>query len=303
MLLRSMTFRLLALLIAFCLVSQAALARTCKDEIRRNNIVGNAVFTTLFRGLNGELRSWNDLGESLAYGATGGYLFYRSRVMISDGDETRGLMTAYLASSISENTSKGDHPLGQLRYGYGPLELAWTTRWSRKYETGLQMSINALDTWNIVRAMATGDAENFGVRNGVVIAEDDGNIEENFDATSYGRLIVTRPEAKDDDDLWHHELIHTTQNMQFGSFGATDFYPLGLENYAPVRKVREFGDKYNINVRVEWFNALLREVEHRQPYEDRWREIEAARLAQHTSPLHDDGIGGCTASVGFQMQF
>lgn len=277
--------------------SPHAAASSCTAEIRRTNIIGNALFTTLFRSANGELQGWSDLGESLGFGAAAGYLFYQSRETIGKGDESRGLAMAYLASSVTENTTHGEHPLAHLRYGLGPLEARWSTPLATDRRRALSFSVNSIDAIGALAAAASGKADNFTLRNGVLHADDRGLTEDNHSATALGRTIITRKEDQSDEGLWHHELIHTTQYLQFSSFGSERF---GLFDFgeAPGGATR----RKAFSVRVEWFNALVSALDDRRPYDDRWMEIEALQLAQADVSSHPD-TRSCSAQLGFQFRF
>lgn len=274
-------------------------ASTCKPEIRRNNIIANALFTTLFRSINGELHSWRDLGESLGYGASAGYLFYKSREMIGEGRENLGVATAYLASSMTENTTLGEHPLSHLRFGIGPLDLRWATPLARGEHNQLDIGINAIDAISLAATTISGEADDFKIRNGVVTATDRGLIEAPYDGYTINRTVVIREQAQHDDGLWRHELIHTTQYLQFSSFGSLGYNPFDLDRF----RNNNLGDGVGMQVRIEWFNTLINKLDQNRAYEDQWMEIEAARLAQDTSPLHDPNDNSCSSQVGFQFQF
>ena len=59
----------------------------------------------------------------------------------------------------------------------------------------------------------------------------------------------------------------------------------------------------DLSLRVEWFNSLMDTMDHQNDYQDRTRELEAARLGQDTSPMHDPLDHTCSAQVGFQFEF
>lgn len=292
----------IALLVCLATIVPRSFASHCDREIRVNNMLSNAVFTLLFRGVNGEIHNWGDVGESLTIGASTGHLFFKSREMISAGDESRGMAMAYLASSITENVSYGRHPLSHFRYGAGPVEVKWATPFAE--DSGVGFSLNAIDTIGLLTLAASGQANNFKFRNGILVGEDTGSMNENFSAYALNRTIVMRPEHANDQGLWHHEMIHTTQYLQYSSFGSNNFDVVDWE------KVDMFGIKnriarsgVNMNLRVEWFNSVINSLDHERDYGDRNRELEAARLAQDTWPWHDDHDHTCSAEVGFQFEF
>lgn len=291
-----------AFVLALCLASTASFADGCKQEIKRKNIIGNAIFTTLFRSINGELNTWRDLRESLSYGASAGYLFYKSREMIGKGDESRGIATAYFASSITENTTLGHHPLSHLRYGLGPMEVKWATHFAPYSEKRFKFSVNAFDAIGALSMAVSGKAKDFKLKNGVLTATDNNMVNDEFHALARDRTIITREESKNDQGLWHHELIHTTQYLQFSSFGSTNLNVLNLnDSFIP----NELLDNKNntMSVRIEWFNALINAIDQNRDYEDRWMETEAARLGQDTSPLHNNPGNTCSAQLSFTLQF
>lgn len=284
---------------AFC-VSAIAGNVTCKPEIRRNNIVANALFTTLFRSLNGELKSWSDVGESVFYGGAAGYLFYKGREMIGDGHENAGIFTTYLASSITENTTLNEHPLAYLRMGIGPLDIRAATPWATRHEPAVSIGVNAIDAFGLVTSMVSNKADDYRLRNGVVTATDRGIIEDDFDGYTVGRTVFIKEEAQDDLGLWRHELIHTTQYVQYSSFGAMGYNPFDFDK---LKTQTTEQSSVGMHVRIEWFNAIVNQLDQNRDYQDRWSEIEAARLAQNTSPLHDPNDNNCSTQMGFQFQF
>ena len=284
-----------------CLLSFPTLlqAATCKPEIRRNNIIANALFTTLFRSINGELNSWSDLGESLTYGAGAGYLFYKSRVMIGEGNEDLGVATAFVASSITENTSLGEHPLAYLRWGLGPVDFRWKTAFAYGEGNRFSIGVNAIDTIGLIAIAASGKADDFGIRNGVVTAADSGMLDEPYDGLTIGRTVLLDEKGQRDDKLWRHELIHTTQYLQFSSFGSLGFNPFNFDRVNQRHNQSGVG----MHVRIEWFNSLINQLDESRDYQDRWMEIEAARLAQNRSPIGNRSDFACSSQVGFQFQF
>jgi len=291
-----------AFAITLCFSATASYADSCKQGIKRKNIIGNAIFTTVFRSINGELKSWQDLRESLTYGASAGYLFYKSREMIGKGDESRGLATAYFASSITENTTLGHHPLSHLRYGLGPMEIKWATPFAPYSDKRFKFSINALDAIGALSTAISGKAKDFKLKNGVLTATDDKMVGKGFHAFARNRTIITREESKHDQGLWHHELIHTTQYLQFSSFGSTNLNVLNLnESFIPNDFLAN--ENNSIGVRIEWFNVLINTIDQNRDYEDRWMEVEAARLGQGTSPLHNNNGSTCSAQLSFHFQF
>lgn len=294
--------RFIAIIILICafVFSTYSHAYTCKPEIRRNNIIANAVFTTLFRSINGELKTWSDAGESLFYGGSAGYLFYKSRVLIGDGHENIGMATAYLASSITENTTFGEHPLAYLRAGLGPFDFRMSTRWARNQETQLSIGINSLDAIGLIGAIVTGEADDFKLRNTVMAGTDQGIIEGDFDGYTIGRTVITKETAKHDNALWRHELIHATQHLQFSSFGSLGYNPFDFDKFTNYKNQPS---GLSMHVRIEWFNAIVNNMDQNRDYEDRWMEIEASRIAQDTSPLHNPNDNNCSSQVGFQFQF
>lgn len=278
-------------------------ANHCDRQIRVNNMLGNAIITLIFRATNGEVRTWGDVGESLTYGATAGYLFYKSRVMIGQGDESRGLAAAYLASSMSENVSHGQHPLAYLRYGIGPMEVKWRTPWAGGGHH-LSVNVNAVDAMGLMSLIANGDAGNFKLRNGIMTGEDFGGMDSQFDGFALNRTVVMRPESADDQGLWHHEMIHTTQYLQYSSFGSERFDAVDwgkIDRFGIRDRISKTG--IDMDLRVEWFNSVVNTMDHQKDYQHRTREVEAAWMGQNTSPLHDITDHTCSAEVGFQFKF
>ena len=309
----------LVLFLLLIFITENVIANSCSKEIRRSNIVGNALFSLLFRSLNNEVHEWNDVGEALTYGGSAGYLFYKSRALIGKGDESRGLAINFLASSITENVTLGQHPISNLRYGIGPFEIKWKTPFATKEfslnmfssysekDSPITFAVNTIDLLNLLSMGLRKDAGNFKLRNGVVTATDRGAIEDEYSAYSIGRTVISKEEFEGDQELWHHELIHTTQYSQFSSFGSTSLSMLNLDQ----TPLNNFIDTPNLSpkkqpllsLRVEWFNSLINQIDQNQPYESRWREIEAYALAQETSPFLTKENQDCTVQLGFQFRF
>ncbi len=307
------------LFLLLILAVENVVANSCSKEIRRGNIIGNAAFSLLFRSFNKEVHDWSDVREALIYGGSAGYLFYKSRSLIGKGDESRGLATNFLASSITENVTLGQHPIASLRYGIGPIEIKWKTPFATQdfsrsmfgshsgKNLPITFAVNAIDLVNLLSMGIQNDARNFKLRNGVITATDNSAIEDDYSAYSIGRTVITKEEFVDDQELWHHELIHTTQYSQFSSFGSTNLSMLNLDQ-TPLNNFIETPKnpsrkQHLFSLRVEWFNSLINRVDQNQPYENRWREVEAYALAQETSPFLTEENQDCTVQLGFQFQF
>jgi hypothetical protein len=223
--------------------------------------------------------------------------------MIGNGDESRGIATAYLASSISENTTDGRHPLSHLRYGIGPLEMQWATPFAAGGQR-LSFNLNAIDAIGMMSLMASGQAGNFKLRNGIMTGEDFNSMDADFSGYTLNRTVVLRPEHAGDQGLWHHEMIHTTQYLQYSSFGSDSLDVVDWEKmdmFGVRKRIAQTG--LDLGLRVEWFNSMMNTMDHSNAYEDRGRELEAARMGQNTSPMHDANDHTCSAQVGFQFKF
>ena len=152
--------------------------------------------------------------------------------------------------------------------------------------------------------MASGQAGNFHLRNGIMTGDDYGAMASEFSGYTLNRTIVMRPEYAGDQGLWHHEMIHATQYLQYSSFGSSNFDVVDwdkVDRFGLRNRIADSG--IDMNFRVEWFNSVMNAMDQQNSYQDRGRELEAARIGQNTSPMHDAGDHTCSAQVGFQFRF
>ena len=209
----------------------------------------------------------------LAAGAIGGAGFYQAKRMAGDGHITTAWLVANLTSSVVENTTAGEHPLARVGYSLGPLRLRVATPLDRARESILDIDVNAAEVGYFARAVL--DADDAGFRDGMI-----GYETEAPDVDEQGRAVhgytwgvfpgVWRGARQ---EVWHHEAVHAVQALQLDSVEPP---VLTLDRERRPVRVR--------HVRLGLLNVTDNVGAQLQPYEDRWVEIEAYRMANDRRP-------------------
>jgi hypothetical protein len=264
--------------IAFVLTLSVA-ARAHAADGRALNIGAQAVITTLSGYLQGHCRG-RELLRCLGAGAVAGYGFFEAKNMISHDDVTAGWIVANLAASLSENASGGKHPLAQVGYSVGPFRVRVPiSRFDRHADSYVYVDASLAEAISLLRAYDMSDATSF--RRGMIMFERDTAYPASdggtFDGTTWGMFPGVGPGA--DRALWHHEIIHAVQSLQAEAaepaFRMFTYEPSKQE----TKRIIRF-EHLHLGV-IKGLNDYLTD---RQPYDERWSEIEAYDIAQDAAP-------------------
>jgi hypothetical protein len=263
------------------------------DHIPEGRIAGiNIALTSavaVTRGvLTGRVRNGRDVARHAIAGAASGYGFYQAKRMIGQENELQGLLLAYTAASVLRNVGEGNHPIGVLCAGPGPVDLCLRTGLDPALTPGVRLEVNAMAVASASVFTAMGMAPQ--MRHGTLHfrAQRGLGTEGNFVRTGFaiGRMIVLSNSAHD--DTWQHELIHLVQSLQIGSV-TPHLTARSLLHRVGGGDPRE--RPYAVrtwDVQVDWLLLTVAAANSLIPYEHQWNEIEAYRL---TRGLSGDGYG------------
>jgi hypothetical protein len=207
----------------------------------------------------------------LAAGAVGGAGLYQAKRLAGDGHITTGWLVANLSASVIENTSEGLHPLHRLGYSFGPLRVRVAT--SANAESLLDVDVNAVEIGYMTRAFI--DSDDVDIRDGMIwyetdrpVIDEDGRVVHGY---TWGMFPGVWSGAAD--DVSGHEAVHAIQSMQLDSVEPP---ALILDRERRLVRVRQ--------IRAGALNLADNIASQAIPYEQRWFEIEAYRLAQDAAP-------------------
>jgi len=213
----------------------------------------------------------------LAAGALGGLGFYQSKRLAGEGDITTAWLVANLSSSIVENTMTGEHPLAHLGYTFGPFRLRVATPLDRARESYVDLDVSLLETGYLARMLI--DADDVDIRDGMIWWETRDPVVEGdvvFDGYTWGLYPGVWSRARG--DVSGHETVHAIQSLQLDSTEP----PLFDLSEGEVRRSRTpVRIRY---VRAGVLNLTDNIVWAQLPYEQRWAEIEAYRMANDRQP-------------------
>lgn len=209
----------------------------------------------------------------LAAGAIGGAGYYQAKRLAGDGHITTAWLLANLTSSVVENTTAGEHPLGRIGYTFGPLRLRVATPLDRARESYLDVDVNVAETGYLARAFI--DADDVDIRDGMIWYEteepevdEQGRVVHGF---TWGLFPGVWSGAHQ--QTRNHEAVHAVQSMQLD---AVEPPALTLDRERRMVRVR-YLRLGAVNVTENLSSQLM-------PYEDRWVEIEAYRFAGDREP-------------------
>jgi hypothetical protein len=263
-------------IIALMLVAALALPARAADRerIAALNVAGTTLFTWLGCVVRAKLtRTPAHHGRCLAAGAIGGAGFYEAKRLMGEGHVTTGWLVANAAASVVENTTAGEHPLSRIGYTFGPLRLRVVTPFDRARESIVDVDISAAETGYLARAIH--DADDVDIRDGMIWSEtrrpsvdDQGRVTHGYTWGIYPSVWSSAAR-----DVWHHEAVHSVQSMQLDSVEPP---ALTLDRERRMVRVRF--------LRAGALNVADNISAQAVPYEDRWVEIEAYRLAEDANP-------------------
>lgn len=245
-----------------------------RQKIAALNIAATSLFTYAGCWVQAKLaRTAPKHARCLAAGAVGGAGFYQAKRLAGDGHITTAWLVANLAGSAVENTTAGEHPLSRIGYTFGPLRLRLATPLDRARESVLDVDLNAAETGYLARAFL--DADDVDIRDGMIWYEtddpevrDDGRIVHGF---TWGVFPGVWSGAGR--EVANHEAVHAVQAVQLDSVEPP---ALTLDRERRPIRVR-YLRLGTVNLADNLSSQLL-------PYEERWVEIEAYRLAQDRRP-------------------
>ncbi len=237
-----------------------------ENTIRTYNIAGQAVFTLLKGIIQGKVKSFKDVGKSLLYGSVAGYGFYESKRMIGKGHITTGVILANLSASISENVSRGEHPLSYLGYSVGPFRFRLATPFAKKPQAIINIETSPKDISFFFISLKNSNKISF--RNGLIAFEAKESTIENARGWTLGiypAVLRDKPEY-----VFRHEVIHVVQDLQMMSICPVPYLYLKPDRKKKISLLKFTGFKLNllsISNNIAFGNL--------QAYNDRWYEIEA----------------------------
>jgi hypothetical protein len=260
---------------ALLLVATAARADAAdRDKIRNVNIALQPVMTIASAAVQGKLRG--NVLRCLLSGAVAGYGFYEAKVNAGRGDVRTAWAIANAASSISGNAAAGRHPLSRIRWTVGPVRADVATPFDRSGDTPLRLTFSAWEAGALVAMYNKSDRLKW--RDGLLAFENDvryraeGEFWAGYTIGVFPGVVRRAPEA-----IWQHEVVHAIQALQLDSVEPS------LSVFTK-RFTKQLGF-VTIDAEAGAFPVVHAVAQSKQPYENRWSEIEAYRLAEDISPL------------------
>ena len=271
-----MRSRLVFLLIA---LSGCSASRTVSPgRAAAANAAVTSLATLASRLVQGEVRSSDDVALALGAGAVSGLGFYEAKSLAGRGHLGLGLALGYASASLAENVSEGEHPLGAIRYGLGPLDVRVRTPLARSPRAVAVLEVNAAALASTAVLPFLGYRPDLEA-GALVFRRPRDVLEGAPDRLGFalGRVIALDTERA---DVVAHEAVHVVQALQIGA--VTPGYRIGLEVGAVP-----------LALQADWGLAAMGALHLVVPYEQRWTEVEAFSLV----PDLEAGCGGpvCTA--------
>ncbi len=210
----------------------------------------------------------------LAAGAIGGAGFYQAKRIAGDGHITTAWLVANLTSSVVENTTAGEHPLSRIGYSVGPLRLRVATPFDRARESILDVDVNAAEVGYLARAFI--DADDVDIRDGMIWYETEAPAVDEQGRAVHGYTWGLFPGVWSGAraEVSHHEAVHAVQALQLDAVE-----PPALTLDGGRRRIFRVH-----NLRLGAVNLSDNLGAQLVPYEERWVEIEAYRLANDRNP-------------------
>ena len=235
---------------------------------RRKIATLNIAATSLFTSVSCLVQKKARPIACLTIGALGGAGFYGAKKLAGDGHVTAGWLAANLAGSVVENTTAGEHPLSRIGYTFGPFRLRLATPFDRKRESYVDVDVSAAELVYLGRAIE--DADDVDIRDGMIWYETESPDIDDEGRSVHGYTWGIFPGVWSGarKSVWHHESVHAVQSLQLDSLEPP---VLTLDRERRPIRVR-YLRAGALNLTENLTSQLL-------PYEDRWVEIEAYRLA------------------------
>ncbi len=248
-----------------------------RQKIAAINVAATSLFTFVGCAVHAKLQKKSltrrDAARCFGIGSVAGVGFYQAKRLVARGDITTGWLAANVATSLVENTTAGEHPLGRIGYTFGPLRLRVRTPLDRARESYVDIDVSAAETMFLVRAI--GDADDIDVRDGMIAFETREPIVED-DVVFHGYTWGIFPGVWRGADEFtpRHEAVHAVQSLQLESIEPPLLTFHRSRRAVRLRHIRAGA----LNLTDNIFNAQVLD------YEDRWAEIEAFRLTEDREP-------------------
>jgi hypothetical protein len=258
-------------------VIAAPLPAADRQQIAAINVAATSLFTFVGCAVHAKLQKKSltrrDAARCFGVGSVAGVGFYQAKRLVARGDITTGWLAANVATSLVENTTAGEHPLGRIGYTFGPLRLRVMTPLDRARESYVDIDVSAVETMFLVRAI--GDADDIDVRDGMIAFETREPIVED-DVVYHGYTWGIFPGVWRGADEFtpRHEAVHAVQSLQLDSVEPPLLTFHRSRRAVRLRHIRAGA----LNLTDNIFNAQALD------YEDRWAEIEAFRLTEDREP-------------------
>lgn len=279
-----MFLRRVAVVLVFVLLAgPSAAARDRPIELERANHtkmralnVGITAFFTVFSAMRQkQVDGWRDVARYLLVGGGAGASYYEAKRLAGNGKTTAGWLLANATTSVVENVTSGEHPVGQLGYTIGPMRFRVATRYARNEAATIEADVSAAELLFLGVALDHGESVSF--RNGVITVDrddpwhSDGRRPWGHAVGIFPGVIPEAPPS-----TWHHEMVHAIQFHQIDGVEpplVTLRRPVADGDGRPLFALR--------HVRAG-FTHLLNVPQDGRDYADRWFEVEAYWLAEET---------------------
>jgi hypothetical protein len=243
-----------------------------RQQVATINVAVTSLFTFLGCLVQKKVSTRRDAARCFTVGAVAGAGFYQAKRLTARGDIATGWLVANAATSLVENTTAGEHPLGRVGYTFGPFRLRVATPLDRAGESYADLDVSVAETGYLFRAIE--DADDFDVRDGLLWFETNERIREDdvvFNGYTWGIYPGTWVSARQ--STRSHEAVHAVQALQLDSVE-----PPAL---TAQRKRRPFRIRH---IRLGMVNLTDNVIWGQASYHDRWVEIEAYRLTEDRQP-------------------
>lgn len=271
----------IAVLVLIVATDRAAAADARK--IRTANIGAQAVMTLVSAAVQGNIHGGRDILRCVLGGSLSGYGFYESKVMAGDNRVHQGWLVANVSGSISENVAAGKNAFAQLGYSIGPFRIRVPIpRLDPDADSYVYVDASEYEAISLVRAIRDNDRMRF--RGGLIAFERD-SVYPSDDSrfvtigSTYGMFPGVSPRANR--FTWPHEVVHAIQSLQGDSVEPS----FSLLTYRPKRDPNQPKRLLRFeHLKAGVVNLGIDGLLSRQPYADRWTEIEAFRLSEDVAP-------------------
>jgi hypothetical protein len=252
------------------------LERANHTKMRAFNVGITAFFTVFSAMRQGQIKSWRDVPRYLLIGSGAGAAFYEAKRLAGRGNTTAGWLIANATTSVVENTTAGEHPVGRIGYTVGPLRLRVATPYVRKGVARVDADWSLAETVFLGAALLEG--ERIRVRNGLIAVDRDTPWPDpdNPDNEFFGRAFGVFPGVVRGVPpvTWHHEIVHVIQNQQM------DSVEFPVRTWGRERAPDEARPLFALrHVRLGWTH-IANAVTYKRDYGERWGEVEAYWLAE-----------------------